>query len=58
MKRTLELVLLLPIFAIALLPAQQTSAPKLADVKSSTLPNPSSTTAYDPFFSEGDVVTR
>jgi hypothetical protein len=54
MKRHPEAVLLLPLFAIALLAAQQTTgAPKVADPKSPTLPAPNSMTAYDPFFSEG-----
>jgi hypothetical protein len=44
----------LPVFAIALLSAQQTTGrPAIAEVKGPTLPAPNSITAYDPFFSEG-----
>jgi len=47
-------VLLLPMFAVSLLLTQETTrAPKSATVKGPTLPAPDSTTAYDPFFSEG-----
>jgi hypothetical protein len=54
MKKYSGLALLLSTFAVALLAAQQrTGAPNLAEVKGPTLPAPNSTTAYDPFFSEG-----
>jgi hypothetical protein len=45
---------LLPIFAIALLAAQQsTQSPNMAKVKGPASSAPNSETAYDPFFSEG-----
>ena len=45
---------LLPMFAVSLLFAQEaTRAPQPAAVKGPTLPAPNSTTAYEPFFSEG-----
>src|SRR5579863_3792430 len=45
---------LLPVFAVSLVLAQQTTrAPNAAKVKGPTLPAPNSTTAYDPFFGEG-----
>src|ERR1700680_2364368 len=54
MKRNLGFGLLLPMFGLALLAAQQAPpAPNVAKVKGPTLPVPNSTTAYDPFFSEG-----
>lgn len=47
----------LPLFSLSILAAQQTTdMPKVAEVKSLTLPAPTSTTAYDPFFSEGRPV--
>jgi HSP20 family molecular chaperone IbpA len=49
--------LLLGLFSLSLLAAQQTTGvPKEAKVKSLKLPAPTSTTAYDPFFSEGRPV--
>jgi hypothetical protein len=54
MKKYSVLALLLSTFAVALLAAQQRiGAPNLAEVKGPTLPAPNSTTAYDPYFSEG-----
>ncbi len=54
MKRHLGFGLLLPMFATALVAAQQISGvPTIAKVKGPTLRVPNSTTAYDPFFSEG-----
>ncbi len=54
MKIRSGFALLLPMFAIALLSAQQTTnMPTVAEVKGPTLPAPNSMTAYDPFFSEG-----
>jgi hypothetical protein len=54
MKAHRGFVLLLPMFAMALLSAQQTtSRPTVAEVKAPTLLAPNSATAYDPFFSEG-----
>jgi hypothetical protein len=54
MKAPLSFALLLPMFVTSLLVAQRTTGRLTpAEAKALTLPAPNSTTAYDPFFSEG-----